>query len=1002
MRLHSLTLQAFGPFAGTHTVDFASLCTDGLFLLHGDTGAGKSTVFAAICYALYGKPPGDRDLLLRSDHAPAHLLTEVTLEVTLSGRRLEITRTPQQTRPKTRGTGTTTQSAQTTLREWKHDDTPGAGKWEASSKSHQEAGDAILTLLGMSRDQFCQVVLLPQNQFTQFLRAKAPERRELLGKLFRTGHFAYIDRWLLERSREAGKALTAARSEVTGLIERIHQAAGDLDHEHPAPTSDDAHSLTGPVRSWATALAQAATGDLEGKTTQTAKTATDLSIQQALELTVRTLHQQQSEHRSAQEQLELLQQKAPRQQELNDQLAQGRRAGKLAAVVHAANTAIAEHDRAARDEAGARSPLTSGHAAATADQLTAAERQLRAQAAVAEELLPEEATVQQLAADLEHLDAERVESATEQREARTWLEQAPARRTALTGRMDAARSAEGDSRHHATTLEDVRRRVKAAEQRDTHLAAVTEAEQHLATARTVTAEAATAHIDIRRQRTEGMAAELAASLEDEAPCPVCGSCTHPAPAAPHPGQPTRADEQAAEARHLKAQQDEQAVTTTLQQAREQAASAAGEAGDAPLADIQAQCRTLEEELTQALKQAADFGPASEELAALEREQAEMTRKDTTAGEQLSARNADYDHAAARLKDLTTKLDAAREGAPTVAARVTELTHSADQLKTASEAAATTTRTVLERDERITHATTAAQAQGFDTLQAVEQALLDDDAMHTVEGEIKQWSHQCAAHTAVLERPELVQAAAQPPADLQAAVSLRERAAEQHTQAVAAAAGSRTRSDSLTHLTTELDTRIQRLEPLQDDYDTVHHLQELIHGTSLSNNDRMELEAYVLAARLEQVVAAANTRLTRMSDHRYTLSHSDHRASRGGRSGLGLKITDAWTGRDRDTDTLSGGESFFASLSLALGLADVVTHEAGGRALDTLFIDEGFGTLDEDTLHHVLDVLDSLRDHDRTVGLISHVPELRRRITHRLHVRKDTTGSTLHQLTATAE
>jgi exonuclease SbcC len=140
----------------------------------------------------------------------------------------------------------------------------------------------------------------------------------------------------------------------------------------------------------------------------------------------------------------------------------------------------------------------------------------------------------------------------------------------------------------------------------------------------------------------------------------------------------------------------------------------------------------------------------------------------------------------------------------------------------------------------------------------------------------------------------------------------------------------------------------------------------------------------------------------MSEGRYTLRHSDHQAAHGARSGLGLEITDAWTGRPRKTDTLSGGESFFASLSLALGLADVVTHEVGGNPLDTLFIDEGFGTLDDDTLHKVLDVLDSLRAHDRTVGVISHVPELRRRITQRLYVRKGLTGSTLAHLTEAAE
>lgn len=165
---------------------------------------------------------------------------------------------------------------------------------------------------------------------------------------------------------------------------------------------------------------------------------------------------------------------------------------------------------------------------------------------------------------------------------------------------------------------------------------------------------------------------------------------------------------------------------------------------------------------------------------------------------------------------------------------------------------------------------------------------------------------------------------------------------------------------------------------------------------------MQLESYVLAARLEDVVDAANTRLSCMSHHRFTLVHSDDRAARGAKSGLDLKVLDAWSGHKRHTDTLSGGESFYVSLALALGLADIVTAEAGGQALDTLFIDEGFGTLDEDTLHQVLDVLDSLRAHDRTVGLISHVPELRRRITQRLHIAKHIDGSTLTHLTEAAE
>ncbi|MET8564750.1 SbcC/MukB-like Walker B domain-containing protein, partial [Streptomyces flaveolus] len=189
--------------------------------------------------------------------------------------------------------------------------------------------------------------------------------------------------------------------------------------------------------------------------------------------------------------------------------------------------------------------------------------------------------------------------------------------------------------------------------------------------------------------------------------------------------------------------------------------------------------------------------------------------------------------------------------------------------------------------------------------------------------------------------------------------------------------------------------VRRLGPLREEYDRVARLAALTAGTSADNERRMRLESYVLAARLEQVAAAATVRLQHMSSGRYTLVHSDDRTGRG-RSGLGLHVVDAWTGRERDTATLSGGETFFASLALALGLADVVTDEAGGVRLDTLFIDEGFGSLDDQTLDEVLDVLDSLRERDRSVGIVSHVADLRRRIHAQLEIVKDRSGSTLRQ------
>ncbi|MGV9904572.1 AAA family ATPase, partial [Streptomyces sp. NPDC003388] len=201
MRLHRLDITAFGPFGGSQRVDFDALSTAGLFLLHGPTGAGKTSVLDAVCYALYGTVPGARQtgqgMNLRSDHAEPGTRTEVRLELTVAGRRLEVTRQPPWERRKLRGKGTTVDKAQTWLREY---DAP-AGAWKDLSRSHQEIGEEITQLLGMSREQFCQVVLLPQGDFARFLRADAEARGRLLGRLFDTQRFADVEKRLAERRR---------------------------------------------------------------------------------------------------------------------------------------------------------------------------------------------------------------------------------------------------------------------------------------------------------------------------------------------------------------------------------------------------------------------------------------------------------------------------------------------------------------------------------------------------------------------------------------------------------------------------------------------------------------------------------------------------------------------------------------------------------------------------------------------------------------------------------
>ena len=221
MRPHRLRVQAFGAFATTEEVSFDDL--EGLFLLHGETGAGKTTLLDAIAFALYGRVPGERGKTrrLRSDHAPAGVRTEVELEATIGGRRLRITRKPEQERPKKSGTGVTKEQASVLLAEV----TP-AGDWEVKSARIGEADAEIADLMGMSAEQFFQVVLLPQGQFAQFLHADAEARARLLQKLFGTDRFAAVEEWLAERRRATAAGVVVAAEGVDRLLARVAQAAG--------------------------------------------------------------------------------------------------------------------------------------------------------------------------------------------------------------------------------------------------------------------------------------------------------------------------------------------------------------------------------------------------------------------------------------------------------------------------------------------------------------------------------------------------------------------------------------------------------------------------------------------------------------------------------------------------------------------------------------------------------------------------------------------------------
>ncbi|QOV39846.1 SMC family ATPase [Streptomyces ferrugineus] len=1022
MRLHRLDVTAFGPFGGTQSVDFDALSLAGLFLLHGPTGAGKTSVLDAVCYALYGSVPGARQsgqgMALRSDHAATGTRTEVRLELTVAGRRLEVTRQPPWERPKKRGSGTTLDKAQSWLREYDAQ----ARTWKDLSRSHQEIGEEITQLLGMSREQFCQVVLLPQGDFARFLRADAEARGKLLGRLFDTHRFAEVEKRLAERRRAAESQVRDGDAALLADAHRMQQAAGDA-----MPLPELAPGEPGLADAILGAAAIARSTAREQLTIAHCRLLAAESAQAGAEraLTdVRELARLQQRFAEARERARMLEERAGAHRDAQARMERGRKAEAVAPALELREAAEAEHRRAALAEDRARALLrgafgggeAQGHGAGDilgiepteseprphgaltesgAAGLAAAARRVAEELGGLESARRGERRLAELVAEREELDRQERADDDVRLEARAWLAGWEETRAGLQARIESAQDAANRAEQLAVQREPARQRLAAARMRD-QLAGDTDAAAQQASEAQDRALKAKAHwLDIKEQRLNGIAAELAAQLKDDEPCAVCGAVDHPAPARKDVGHVDRAAEERALAAYQQAEERHAEAEQRLGVVREALAAATAEAGDMPTSRLTETVEELERRYAQARGDATALHSAHEELRRAEAEHERRTAAHQQAEVRAAARVGHRERLDREKTALETELEQARGTADSVAARAAQLERRVALLTDAADtarAAEDTAQRLKDADARLAD---AAFRAGFDTPQAAAAALLDDAAHRDLQRRLDAWQSEEAAVRAVLAEADTAAAAEQPPADLGVAERTASTAAQRTRDAASARDAAARRCAELDRLSARVGTAVRQLAPLRTEYDRVARLAGLAAGTSADNERKMRLESYVLAARLEQVAAAATVRLQRMSSGRYTLVHSDDRTGRG-RSGLGLHVVDAWTGRERDTATLSGGETFFASLALALGLADVVTDEAGGVRLDTLFIDEGFGSLDDQTLDEVLDVLDSLRERDRSVGIVSHVADLRRRIHAQLEVVKGRSGSVLRQ------
>ncbi|MFI5663819.1 AAA family ATPase [Streptomyces sp. NPDC051684] len=1085
MRLHTLTITAFGPFGATQKVDFDDLSAAGLFLLHGPTGAGKTSVLDAVCYALYGSVPGARQgsggqgQNLRSDHAEAGVRTEVTLDLTVAGRRLELTRQPPHLRPKKRGTGFTTEKAQSWLREYD----AVAGKWKDLSRSHQEIGEEITQLLGMSKDQFCQVVLLPQGDFARFLRADAEARGKLLGRLFDTHRFAAVEQRLAEDRKAAQKQVAAGDAELLADAHRMQQAAGAVVELDPVDAAPGDPGTADAVLTWAaTARSTAREHFTHAHIALDAAESARIAAQRELSGATET-HRLQRRFAQARDRQATLDERAEEHRAVQTRMDRARKAATVEPALalreeaEAAHRAALTEDRRARQELRAAwpesTPRPGGGSAGLGDADAAEDTDGRvaesdeesteapfpastdagsgpdaespygsatdadgrsagahdagsgpgAESSYADDAdagiptSPEALTeaARRVAHELGGLDAarraerrlaeltrERAELDREERsdgdllaDTEGWLDGWDGRRADLQARVDAAQEATARAEHLAGQLEPARKQARAAVERDRLAERADSADADALRARERSAAAHEHWLGLKEQRLRDVAAELAEALVDGEPCTVCGASEHPAPMRKSEGHVDRAAEEAALAAYRAADTRRTEAERALGGVREELAAAKAAAGEEPAAQLAEVARDWAERHAEAHALAATAHPAREALDRAESEHDRRLAARQEAAQRTAVRTSLREALDREQVGLDRELAQARGGAESVEARAGQLERRAELLNGAADAARAvedTARRLKDADARLAD---AAFRAGFDTPQAAAAALLDDDRHRELQHRLDARQSEEAAVRAVLAEEDTAEAARRPAADVAAAQTAAQAADARVRTAGSARDAAQRRCAELDRLSNRAATEARRLGPLRETYDRVARLASLAAGTAADNERKMRLESYVLAARLEQVAAAATARLRRMSSGRYTLVHSDSLAGRG-RSGLGLHVVDAWTGRERDTATLSGGETFFASLALALGLADVVTDEAGGVRLDTLFIDEGFGSLDDQTLDEVLDVLDSLRERDRSVGIVSHVGDLRRRVHAQLEVVKGRDGSMVRQ------
>lgn len=865
MKPLKLTMRAFGSYAGETVIDFEKLQGRHLFLICGPTGAGKTTILDAMCYALYGKTSGDRTgEKMRSDYADSSERTEVVFDFMLGDKTYRATRSPAQMVDKKRGSGQTLAAMQASLSELedgKEINTLRTGIEEAAGK-----------LIGLNADQFCQVILLPQGDFRKLLVAKADEREAILKQLFKTQRFSEFK----DRLKDRLDAKVREKMEKQTREDQILSTAGATDEKQLSQMVEEAGKELKEAQDIVKSREKESNEFREVYQKETALMGHFTELEKALK------------------QDAALKNEEGRMKEMEASLSLIRSARELAPY-------FVQLDGITREGKQEAVKLKT----AKADMETYSKLN------------------ETLEKRIQELDAMKEKREEERKTALKMQDLVP--KAKLYGAA-------------VQVLKNAKNALSRAEEETKRLQAAAEAARK---ARDEQKEKADA---VRKSYIEGQVFLLAEGLEDGVPCPVCGAIHHPAPA--------RGGDNVAKAEDVeRAQKEYERASAAYDRAndtKEKHSTGAYAKAMSDHAKADAQMKTLEE-----------IPEAYRDPKYLE---AESTRLLTD----IRKWEQDKETAAAQLRKAGADLSASQAACRNAEERREEL------VKKYRE-----TESVLKE---------ASDKAGFQSLDECKEWYKKKDTEESVRKTLEQYRADRKSTEERIKAEEQETAGKERP-DMLALNEKSKALQNQLKKASERAAALKERTETLQKAVSDARAIEKELEDLRKEEGLIRGLYDLTSG----KKTRITLERYVLGTLLDDVANAANLRLLSMSRRRYSL-HRMTDESGLGKGGLSLEVSDSFTGRSRPANTLSGGETFLASLSLALGLADVVQSRQGGVRLDTMFIDEGFGTLDPDSLNSAMNTLIDLQNTGRMVGIISHVPELEERIDARLRVTPAEKGS----------